>query len=77
MQRIFGKYALQRLCYREVKSGFGLSAQMVVRCLAKVEMPTGWISGANDGSNCTAPLPTMSAFSSVESQRAFRISVDG
>lgn len=35
-QRIFGKYALQRLCYREVKSGFGLSAQMVVRCFAKV-----------------------------------------
>jgi putative transposase len=35
-RRIFGKYALQRLCYREVKSGFELSAQMVVRCLAKV-----------------------------------------
>ena len=35
-QGVFGKYALQRLCYREVKSGSGLSAQMVVRCLAKV-----------------------------------------
>lgn len=35
-QRIFGKFALQKLCYREVKVGFGLSAQMVVRCLAKV-----------------------------------------
>jgi putative transposase len=35
-QRTFGKYALQKLCYRDVKSGFGLSAQMVVRCLAKV-----------------------------------------
>lgn len=35
-RRIFGKYALQRLCYREVKSGFELSAQMVVKCLAKV-----------------------------------------
>jgi putative transposase len=35
-RRIFGKYTLQRLCYREVKSDFGLSAQMVIRCLAKV-----------------------------------------
>src|SRR5215211_362119 len=34
--RTFGKYALQKLCYRDVKSRFGLSAQMVVRCLAKV-----------------------------------------
>src|SRR5215212_1138641 len=35
-RKTFDKYALQRLCYREVKSGFGLSAQMVIRCLAKV-----------------------------------------
>jgi putative transposase len=35
-RRTFGKYALQKLCYRDVKSCFGLSAQMVVRCLAKV-----------------------------------------
>ena len=35
-RRTFGKYALQKLCYRGVKSCFGLSAQMVVRCLAKV-----------------------------------------
>lgn len=35
-QRTFGKYALQKLCYRNVKAEFGLSAQMVVRCLAKV-----------------------------------------
>jgi putative transposase len=35
-QRTFGKYALQKLCYRDVKSDFTLSAQMVVRCLAKV-----------------------------------------
>ena len=35
-QRTFGKFALQKLCYQEVKVGFGLSAQMVVRCLAKV-----------------------------------------
>jgi putative transposase len=35
-QKTFGKYALQKLCYRDVRSGFGLSAQMVVRCLAKV-----------------------------------------
>ena len=36
-QKTFGKYALQKLCYREAKSEFGLSAQMVIRCLAKVE----------------------------------------
>ncbi len=35
-QRTFGKYALQKLCYHEAKSEFGLSAQVVVRCLAKV-----------------------------------------
>jgi len=35
-QRTFGKFALQKLCYQDVKAEFGLSAQMVVRCLAKV-----------------------------------------
>ncbi len=35
-QRTFGKFALQKLCYRDVKAEFGLSAQMVIRCLAKV-----------------------------------------
>lgn len=35
-QRVFGKFALQKLCYKDVKVGFSLSAQMVVRCLAKV-----------------------------------------
>jgi putative transposase len=35
-RRTFGKHALQKLCYRDVKSCFGLSAQMVVRCLANV-----------------------------------------
>jgi IS605 OrfB family transposase len=34
--RTFGKFALQRLCYQEVRETFGLSAQMVVRALAKV-----------------------------------------
>jgi putative transposase len=35
-RRIFGEYVLQRLCYRDVKAGFKLSAQKVVRCLPKV-----------------------------------------
>ncbi len=35
-RRTFGKYALQKLCYRDVRSCLGLSAQMVVRCIAKV-----------------------------------------
>ncbi len=35
-QRTFGKYALQKLCYQDAKADFGLSAQMVIRCLAKV-----------------------------------------
>ena len=34
--RTFGKFALQKLCYQEVREQFGLSAQMVVRALAKV-----------------------------------------
>ncbi len=34
--RTFGKFALQKLCYQEVRETFGLSAQMVVRALAKV-----------------------------------------
>jgi IS605 OrfB family transposase len=34
--RTFGKFALQKLCYQRVREQFGLSAQMVVRALAKV-----------------------------------------
>jgi putative transposase len=34
--RTFGKFALQKLCYQDVRQTFGLSAQMVVRALAKV-----------------------------------------
>jgi putative transposase len=32
----FGRYALQRLAYRDVRQSFGLSAQVVVRLIAKV-----------------------------------------
>jgi IS605 OrfB family transposase len=32
----FGKFALQKLCYQDVRETFGLSAQMTVRALAKV-----------------------------------------
>ena len=32
----FGKFALQKLCYQSVRETFGLSAQMVIRALAKV-----------------------------------------
>src|SRR5207248_112502 len=35
-QRVFGRFALQRLCYQDVRRRFGLSAQVTVRCLAKV-----------------------------------------
>ncbi|NJO81451.1 MAG: IS200/IS605 family element transposase accessory protein TnpB [Blastochloris sp.] len=34
--RTFGKYALQKLVYHDVRDQFGLSAQVTVRCLAKV-----------------------------------------
>jgi IS605 OrfB family transposase len=34
--RTFGKFALQKLCYQGVRELFGLSAQMVIRALAKV-----------------------------------------
>jgi len=34
--RTFGKFALQKLCYQGVRETFGLSAQMVIRALAKV-----------------------------------------
>ena len=34
--RTFGKFALQKLWYQDVRETFGLSAQMVVRALAKV-----------------------------------------
>jgi putative transposase len=34
--RTFGKYALQKKTYQEVKEGFSLTAQVVVRLLAKV-----------------------------------------
>ncbi len=32
----FGKFALQRLCYQDIRTSFRLSAQMTVRALAKV-----------------------------------------
>lgn len=35
-ERVFGKFALQKLCYGEVRSTFGLSAQLTIRALAKV-----------------------------------------
>ena len=34
--RTFGKFALQKLCYADVREQFGLSAQVVVRAFAKV-----------------------------------------
>lgn len=34
--RVFHRYGMQSLTYYEVKDRFGLSAQMVIRCLAKV-----------------------------------------
>jgi putative transposase len=34
--RTFGKFALQKLCYQDVRETFGLSAQMTIRALAKV-----------------------------------------
>jgi len=34
--RTFGKFALQKLCYAQVRTQFSLSAQMTVRALAKV-----------------------------------------
>jgi predicted transposase len=34
--RTFGTFALQKVCYQDVRETFGLSAQMTVRALAKV-----------------------------------------
>ncbi|NCC34494.1 MAG: transposase [Chloroflexia bacterium] len=34
--RTFGKFALQKSCYEQVREQFGLSAQMTIRALAKV-----------------------------------------
>ena len=34
--RTFGKFALQTRCYQDVRATFSLSAQMVVRAIAKV-----------------------------------------
>jgi len=33
---VFGKFAIQKLCYEHVRTTFNLSAQVVVRCIAKV-----------------------------------------
>lgn len=35
-QQVFGKYDLQQLVYQRIKADYGLSSQMVIRCLAKV-----------------------------------------
>src|SRR5919202_794634 len=32
----YGRFALQKLCYTTVREQFGLTAQMAIRCLAKV-----------------------------------------
>ena len=34
--RTFGKFALQKACYQDVRETFGLSAQMTIRALSKV-----------------------------------------
>jgi putative transposase len=34
--RTFGKFQLQKLCYQDARETFGLTAQMVIRALAKV-----------------------------------------
>jgi putative transposase len=34
--KTFGKFALQKLCYQDVRETFGLAAQMTIRALAKV-----------------------------------------
>lgn len=34
--QVFGQFKLHHLVYKEVKERFGLSAQMVVRCISKV-----------------------------------------
>lgn len=34
--RTFGKFQLQKLVYRDVRDRFGLTAQVVIRCIAKV-----------------------------------------
>ncbi len=36
LNRTFGKYTLQTILYRDIRSDFGLSAQMAVRAIAKV-----------------------------------------
>ena len=35
-KRVFGQYALHKLCYQDVKQKFSLNAQMTVRSIAKV-----------------------------------------
>ncbi|MDP3063198.1 MAG: transposase [Chloroflexota bacterium] len=35
-ERVFGQYRLHKLLYYSIKAEFGLTAQMVVRCIAKV-----------------------------------------
>lgn len=34
--RVFGKFQVQKLTYHEVKADFGLTAQLIIRCIAKV-----------------------------------------
>src|SRR5689334_19585344 len=34
--RIFGKFQIQKLVYEDVRETFGLTAQVVIRCIAKV-----------------------------------------
>ena len=35
-EQTFGKFQIQKLTYHEVKAQFGLTAQLVIRCIAKV-----------------------------------------
>lgn len=34
--RTFGKFAIQKIVYQDVRTRFGLTAQMVIRCISKV-----------------------------------------
>ncbi len=61
-QQVFGKYDLQQRVYQRIKTDYGLSAQMVIRCLAKVGDSYKLDRTVQRAYRRPAVLPTMTVF---------------
>jgi len=59
--RTFGKFAIQKIVYQDVRAAFALTAQMAIRCISKVTDAYKLDKKASAPLGRTARLPTTRA----------------